>query len=272
MMIPCHLYGDKDALEALRRRVHLALRNPTQGHIMTLNGKRIVVLGGSSGIGLAVAHAAAREGASLVIVSSNRSRVDAALKSLPNDAEGHAADLSSEAAIQVLFATLGGFDHLAYTAGENLRLASLDVLDLEWARGFFDVRYWGALAAVKYGATQIRPGGSVTLTSGLAGRRPHAGWSVASSICGAIEGLTRALAVELAPIRVNIVSPGVVKSPLWGAMPQADREALYSDMAEKLLLRHVGEPEELAQSYLYLMKQTYGTGQVIGVDGGGALI
>lgn len=239
---------------------------------MTLNGKSIVVLGGSSGIGLAVAREAAREGASPVIVSSNRTRVDAALKSLPDGAEGHAADLGSDASIRALFAELGSFDHLVYTAGENLLLATLDNLDLDWARGFFGVRYWGALAAVKHGAPHIRPGGSITLTSGLAAARPHAGWSVASSICGAMEGLTRALAVELAPIRVNIVSPGVVKSPLWDAMPQAEREALYSGMAERLPVRHVGEPEELAQSYLYLMKQTYGTGQVIGVDGGGALI
>jgi NAD(P)-dependent dehydrogenase (short-subunit alcohol dehydrogenase family) len=134
------------------------------------------------------------------------------------------------------------------------------------------VRYWGAFAAVKYAVPHIRPGGSITLTSGLASTRPHAGWSVASSICGAMEGLTRALAVELAPIRVNIVSPGVVKSPLWVALPATEREALYAGMADKLLLRHVGEPDELAQSYLYLMRQTYGTGQVIGVDGGGALI
>ena len=87
-----------------------------------------------------------------------------------------------------------------------------------------------------------------------------------------MEGLTRALAVELAPIRVNIVSPGVVKSPLWDGMPAAEREALYAGMADRLLLRHVGEPEEVAESYLYLMRQTYGTGQVIGVDGGGALV
>jgi len=243
-----------------------------RGDIMTLNGKRIVVLGGSSGIGLAVAQAAAREGGSLVIASSNRARVDAALKNLPDGAEGHAVDLSSEAAIQSLFAALGGFDHLAYTAGENLQLATLNELDLDWARGFFAVRYWGALAATKHGAPFIRPGGSVTLTSGLAGTRPRAGWSVASSICGAMEGLTRALAVELAPVRINIVSPGVVKSPLWDAMPQDEREALYAGMAEKLLVKHVGEPEELAESYLYLMKQSYGTGQVIGVDGGGALV
>ena len=239
---------------------------------MTLNGKRLVLLGGSSGIGLAVAQAAAREGAALVIVSSNRARVDAALKSLPAGTQGHAVDLGSEAAIQALFAELGGFDHLAYTAGENLQLATLDKLDLDWAHGFFGIRYWGALTAAKHGAPFIRPGGSITFTSGLAATRPHAGWSVASSICGAMEGLTRALAVELAPVRVNIVSPGVVKSPLWDAMPQAERDALYAGMAEKLLLKHVGEPEELAESYLYLMKQTYGTGQVIGADGGGALV
>src|SRR5580658_748816 len=102
----------------------------TREIVMTLNGKRIVVLGGSSGIGQAVAQAAAREGATLVIASSNRARVDAALKTLPANAEGHAVDLGSEAAIAALFAKLGDFDHLAYTAGENLRLANLDKLDM----------------------------------------------------------------------------------------------------------------------------------------------
>jgi NAD(P)-dependent dehydrogenase (short-subunit alcohol dehydrogenase family) len=271
-MILCHLYSDKDALEATRYRAHLPVRNNFPEIIMTLNGKRIVVLGGSSGIGQAVAQAAAQEGAALVIASSNRVRVDAALKTLPANAEGQAVDLGSEAAIAALFARLGGFDHLVYTAGENLQLANLDKLDMDWARGFFGIRYWGAFAAVKYGAPHVRPGGSITLTSGLASTRPHAGWSVASSICSAMEGLTRALAVELAPVRVNIVRPGVVKSPLWDAMPVAEREALYAGMADKLLLKHVGEPVEVAESYLYLMKQTYGTGQVIGVDGGGALV
>jgi NAD(P)-dependent dehydrogenase (short-subunit alcohol dehydrogenase family) len=87
-----------------------------------------------------------------------------------------------------------------------------------------------------------------------------------------MEGLTRALAVELAPLRVNIVSPGVVKTPLWGNMAEADRAALYRQMGDKLLVGHAGEPEEIAEAYLYLMRQTYGTGQVIVVDGGGALV
>jgi len=87
--------------------------------------------------------------------------------------------------------------------------------DVAAARDFFALRYWGAFMAAKYGSDHIRPGGSIVFTSGLAGLRPHVGWSLGASICAAMEGLTRALAVELAPIRVNIVSPGVVKSPLW---------------------------------------------------------
>jgi NAD(P)-dependent dehydrogenase (short-subunit alcohol dehydrogenase family) len=126
--------------------------------------------------------------------------------------------------------------------------------------------------AAKYGSGHIRPGGSIVFTSGLAGWRPHAGWSLGASICAAMEGLTRALAVELAPTRVNIVSPGVVKSPLWANMTTADRDALYRQTAAKLPVAHIGEVEEIAEAYLYLMRQTYGTGEVLRVDGGGAIV
>jgi NAD(P)-dependent dehydrogenase (short-subunit alcohol dehydrogenase family) len=239
---------------------------------MTLEGKRIVVLGGSSGIGLAIAQAAGAEGAKVVIASSNQGRVNEALKSLPASAEGHAADLGSEAAIKALFERIGDFDHLAYTAADKLQLNTVAETDLTKARKFFELRYWGALAAVKYASPHIRPGGSIVLTSGLAGLRPHPGWALGASVCCAMEGLTRALAVELAPIRVNIVAPGVVVSPLWDDMTKEAREALYRQMAERLLVRHAGETEEVAQSYLYLMRQTFGTGTVLRVDGGGALV
>jgi NAD(P)-dependent dehydrogenase (short-subunit alcohol dehydrogenase family) len=239
---------------------------------MTLEGKRIVVLGGSSGIGLAIAQAAGAEGAKVIIASSNQGRVNAALKNLPADAEGHAADLGSEAAIKALFDRIGDFDHLVYTAADKLQLNRVAETDLTKARKFFELRYWGALAAVKYATPHIRPGGSIVLTSGLAGLRPHPGWALGASVCSAMEGLTRALAVELAPIRVNIVAPGVVVSPLWDDMTKEEREALYRQMAERLLVRHAGETEEVAQSYLYLMRQTFGTGTVLRVDGGGALV
>jgi NAD(P)-dependent dehydrogenase (short-subunit alcohol dehydrogenase family) len=220
---------------------------------------------------LATAQAAAREGASVVIASSRKARVDEALKSLPG-AEGHALDLSDERAVKNFFAALGAFDHLVFTAGENLQLGKLADTDVEAARRFFDLRYWGAFMAAKYGSSTIRPGGSIVFTSGLAGQRPHAGWALGASICSAMEGLTRALAVELAPLRVNIVSPGVVRSPLWDNMTEADRAALYRQMEEHLLVGHVGETEEVAEAYLYLMRQTYGTGHVLVVDGGGALV
>jgi NAD(P)-dependent dehydrogenase (short-subunit alcohol dehydrogenase family) len=239
---------------------------------LTFEGKRIVVLGGSSGIGLATAQAAAKDGASVVIASSRRTRVDQALATLPAGGEGHALDLADEAAVQALFAMLGSFDHLVFTAGEALQLGSLASTDVEAARSFFGLRYWGAFLAAKYGSGSIRPGGSIVFTSGLAGKRPQAGWALAASICSAMEGLTRALAVELVPIRVNIVCPGVVKSPLWAAMGEADRAAIYRQTAEKLPVGHVGETEEIAEAYLYLMRQTYGTGQVLVVDGGAALV
>ncbi|MGB9014993.1 MAG: SDR family oxidoreductase [Methylovirgula sp.] len=174
---------------------------------MTLREKRIVVLGGSSGIGLATAQAAAREGASVVIASSRRARVEEALATLPAGAEGHALDVSDETALKHLFARLGVFDHLVFTAGESLQLGKLVNTEMAAARRFFDLRYWGAFMAAKYGSGSIRPGGSIVFTSGLAGARPHPGWALGASICSAMEGLTRALAVELAPIRVNIVCP-----------------------------------------------------------------
>jgi NAD(P)-dependent dehydrogenase (short-subunit alcohol dehydrogenase family) len=239
---------------------------------MTLSGQRIIVLGGSSGIGLATAQASARDGANVVIVSSRKDRIDAALASLPAGSEGHAADLADENAIRALFARLGAFDHLVFTAGETLQLGPIATTDLDTARRFFALRYWGAYCAAKFGCAGIRAGGSIVFTSGIAAQRPHPGWSLGASICAAMEGLTRALAVELAPIRVNIVSPGVVQTPLWGNMTDADRDALYRQIADKLPVKHVGTAEEIAQAYLYLMRQSYGTGQVIVVDGGAVLV
>ena len=103
-------------------------------------------------------------------------------------------------------------------------------------------RDWAALAAVKYGSKNIRKGGSIVLTTGVAGQRPHKGWVVAASVCGTIEALTRALALELAPIRVNAVSPGVVRTNLWQNMTAEGREHLYESVDNSLPVGRVGEP------------------------------
>jgi NAD(P)-dependent dehydrogenase (short-subunit alcohol dehydrogenase family) len=229
---------------------------------MTLKDKRIVVLGGTSGIGLAVAEAAATDGA----------RVTRALTTLPTSAEGHVLDLSNALAIEAFFHAVGPFDHLVYTAGESLKLSPLAEGDIAGAHRFFELRYWGALMAARWGHRQIRAGGSIVFTSGVAGARPGPGWSIAASICGAVEGLTRALAVELAPLRVNIVSSGVVRTPLWREMPEEARESLYASEALRLPVGHVADAREVAEDYLYLMRQTFATGRTLVIDGGGLLV
>jgi NAD(P)-dependent dehydrogenase (short-subunit alcohol dehydrogenase family) len=236
-----------------------------------LSEKRIVVLGGSSGIGLAVAHQVVAGGARAIIASSNADRVKQAVATLDGKADGHTLDLSSERDIQTFFQKIGDFDHLAFTAGDTLQLNELVATDLTKARHAFELRYWAALAAVKYAIPHIRKDGSIVLTTGVAGRRPHKGWTVAASICGTIEALTRALAVELAPIRVNAVCPGVVRTDLWKNMQDQDREAMYENAGKHLLVGRVGEASEIARTYLFLMQEGYSTGQTIVVDGGAAL-
>ena len=238
---------------------------------MSINKQRVVILGGTSGIGLAVATAALAEGAEVVVASRSQARVDEALATLGSGPEGQVIDTVSEGAIRDFFEHVLPFDHLVYTAGEALQLLTLDA-DLSTLRTFFEVRYWGALAAVKYGHSRIRAGGSIVLTSGTAAARPMgAGWVAASSICAAMEGMTRATAIELKPLRVNSVAPGVVRTPLWSGMTEADQQSLFAYEAVRLPVGHAGDPAEIAAAYLYLMGQTYVTGQVLHVDGGGLL-
>jgi NAD(P)-dependent dehydrogenase (short-subunit alcohol dehydrogenase family) len=237
-----------------------------------LHNKRVVILGGSSGIGLAVAEQTASQGAKLVIASSNSERVQKAVEKLEGNAQGHTLDLTDESAVENFFAKLGAFDHLVFTAGDELRLHDLAATDLQQARGAFELRYWAALAAVKYGSKSIRKGGSIVLTTGVAGQRPHKGWVVAASVCGTIEALTRALALELAPIRVNAVSPGVVRTNLWQNMTAAERERLYESVGSSLPVGRVGEAHDIAQAYLFLMQEEFSTGQTLVVDGGTVLV
>lgn len=237
-----------------------------------LHDQRIVLVGGTSGIGFATARAAVAAGASVVVASSNRQRVDRAAAALGERAEGHVIDLGDEAAVGTLFERLGNFDHLVYSAGDALQIGRLADTGFDAVRKAFDIRLFGAIAATKHAIPHLRPGGSVVLTGGVASLRPQKGWTAVASICGAMEGFMRALAVELAPIRVNLVSPGLVKTPLWDGMPESQREALYAASGASLPVGRVGEADDIAQAYLYLMSNRYATGQAVVVDGGGVLV
>jgi NAD(P)-dependent dehydrogenase (short-subunit alcohol dehydrogenase family) len=235
------------------------------------DNKRVVIVGGSSGIGFAVAEKVGLQGADVVIVSSNAERVEEAIRSIGGKARGQAVDVSDEKAVEGFFTNLGAFDHLVFTAGDSLQLHGLADTDLKQARHAFELRYWSALAAVKYGSPHIRKEGSIVLTTGIAGQRPQKGWVIAASVCGTIEALTRALAVELAPIRINAVSPGVVRTNLWQNMGAAEREHLYETVGNSIPLGRVGEASEIARAYLFLMQEGFSTGQTVVVDGGTVL-
>ena len=240
---------------------------------MSLKDKRIVVIGGSSGIGLAVAEGALREGAQVTVSSSQQATVDKGLARLKG-AEGAVADVKDEEQLAKLFARVGNFDHLVYTAGDwgGPRRGPLESLDLKEASAIFTVRFWGALAAVKQAKKHLAPNGSITLTDGMIAHRPTKGSVVATGMAGGIEHMTRALAVELAPLRVNAVCPGAIHTEIWNAIPEAQRADRLREMGQRVPLKRIGEPGEVAEAYLYLMRAGYTTGQVLYVDGGQSVV
>ena len=242
----------------------------------SLRGQKVVVIGGTSGIGFAVAEAARDEGAAVVVASSSAAKVEAAVKRLNGDgvsaAEGSPLNIRDETAVAAFFERVGAFDHLVYTAGDwPLRPALTgpsDEWDIAGAGAVFEVRFWGALTAIKHGARFIAPEGSITLTDGVVAHRPRKGAAVSAAMAGAVEHVVRSLAVELAPVRVNGVCPGLVVTEALGDAP----EERVREMTKRQPLARGGTPAELAEAYLYLMRGTYTTGQVLIVDGGRTLV
>lgn len=243
---------------------------------MRFKDKHIVILGGTSGIGLAVARASLEEGAFVSVASNRQKSVEKACADLAArfsaNFKAQAVNVASEDALENFFEGVGAFDHLVFTAGEDLPLGPIADKNLNEARERFDVRFWGALASAKHGVRSIREGGSITLTSGFSSSRPRSGWTMQASIQSAVEGLTRALAVELAPVRVNAVSPGLTRTPRWNSWSESFRNQVYQEEEKRLPVGRIGEAADLATAYLYLMENSFATGTVILVDGGGALV
>lgn len=240
-----------------------------------LSGRRVVVIGGSSGIGFAVAARAMEAGAQVVIGSSDGDKVDAAVARLGRQASGSAVDVRDESSLAAFFAGVGAFDHLAFTAGDWGAFRAprpMAELDLGSAGDIFSVRFWGAVASVKHALGGIAADGSVTVTNGVVAHRPRKQAALSTAMAGAVEHLTRALAVDLAPIRVNAVCPGLILTEVWSDMPEDRREEQLRRMTASQPLPRAGLPAEVAEAYLYLMAGSYSTGQVLIVDGGRTLV
>lgn len=238
---------------------------------MKLEGKQVLVIGGSSGIGFAVAKAALEQGARVTIASSSAGKLADAMQRL-GGGDGTVLDVCSESAVEAFFAETRSIDHIVFTAADwgPVDQHEFADTDLEKAAQLFEVRFWGALRVAKHGAKRVPPGGSITLTNGMAAHRPDKGMATSAAMAGAVEHLVLGLAVELAPIRVNAVCPGAIHTEAFDAVPPEFREFQEARLSEQLLPR-VGTPAECAEAYLYLMRGSYTTGQVLRVEGGWSL-
>jgi NAD(P)-dependent dehydrogenase (short-subunit alcohol dehydrogenase family) len=207
----------------------------------------------------------------VTIASSDKGRLDTALAGLPDSCKGAVVDTRSEADIAALFTQVGELNHLVYTAGDGVRPRPISDLSLDEARQQFEVRFWGTIAAVKHATPRLRSGGSIVLTSGTIGVRPMPGAALVAASASATEGLTRGLAVELAPIRVNAVRAGAIRTPMWDRFPEPQREAMFTALAERTLTKTIGEADQIAAAHLYLMENSFVTGTVLTADGGSIL-
>jgi len=235
----------------------------------TLNGAKVVVIGGASGVGFGVAAAAQMAGAEVVVGSSQASRVQAAAEKLGRGASGHTVDVKDEASVAAFFEAAGPFDHLVFTAGDwGHMFGATRELDIEASKARLEVRFWGAARAAKYAIRQIAKAGSITLTGGMLAHRPMPGAPLTTASAHTTEGLAMGLARDLAPVRVNAVCLGLIMSEQVRNMG----EAMIKGFTANLPLPRGGTVEEAAEAYLYLMRATYVTGQVVRVDGGGSLV
>jgi NAD(P)-dependent dehydrogenase (short-subunit alcohol dehydrogenase family) len=240
-----------------------------------LKGGTVIVVGGSSGLGRATALATLQQGARVVIASRELRHLEATRQALLDEVPGAAVDtrvidMRDEAAIAAWFADMptGSITHLVMSASEAVHGAFTE-LETREARTLFDSKFWGPYTVAKHAAAKIADGGSITFFSGVLSRRPGVNCSGLGAVNAAIEGLTRALALELGPrLRVNCCSPGMIDTEAYASLAPEARERMYRATGDSLPVGRVGHAEEVAQAVVYLMINGFTTGHVLDVDGG----
>ena len=228
----------------------------------------MLVLGGTSGIGLAAAQAAAAEGARVTVASRSADKVKAATATIGGGASGVPLDTTSDAALEAFFSTQPEWDHIVVSVAAG-RSAGIHDMTLQDAYGNMNAKFWTAYKTAKL--AKITPEGSLTLVSGYLSQRPNKDALLQGCINAALESLGRGLALALAPVRVNTVSPGLIDTPIRAAMPADRKKAMLDHAAATLPARRVGQAEDVADAILMLMTNPFTTGSTLFVDGGGMI-
>ncbi|MBI6137600.1 SDR family oxidoreductase [Serratia sp. TSA_7] len=237
----------------------------------SLNRQKLVIIGGNSGIGAAVAYAAVANGASVVLASRRSGCMQHYQPADGGNLRVMQADVTDENSLRALFAEVGEFDHLVFTAGPAVQAKLLADTDFDKAQANFDVKLWGALRAIQAALPTLSPKGSITLTSGQLSRKYLSGQLIKTGINAALEAIGKQLAKELAPRRVNVVSPGVTVTEAYDALGAEQRQAMFAKISAGLPVGRVGQAADVAAGYLLAMENGFITGSVIDIDGGGLL-
>ena len=226
-----------------------------------------MVVGGSSGIGLSTAELAKREGADVIVASRSAAKLDPIAERL--NAIAIPADVTDDKSVANLFRSSGPVDHVIVTAAQ-LRSGPFRTVAMEDVRSTFEGKFWGAWRVAR--AAEFRAGGSLTLVSGFLSVRPRPNSAIVSAANAALEALSRALALELAPLRVNCVSPGIIDTPIRAAMPEEARKEMLAKTAASLPIGRVGLGEDVAQQIVAFMTNGFMTGSTIYLDGGALVV
>lgn len=235
---------------------------------MKLEAKKVLVVGGTTGMGFAIAKAAIEEGAEVVIASRSKDKVNSAVKKLGEKAVGIAADATNEEDIAKMWNLAGQIDHLVI-ASASIRSVGFLGSNINDAQYSMDSKFWGPYRIIQN--AKIANDGSIILISGLAGRKPSASSAVLSAINSAVEAFGRALALELKPIRVNTICPGTINTEFWETVPINIKDKMFEDARTKLPVGRVGEAIDIANAAIALMTNSFITGIILDVDGGGLL-
>ena len=238
----------------------------------SLSGQKVVIVGGTSGMGLGAARAALDAGADVVVASRRPPGSPARIGPEMDRFEHAVVDITDEASIRQLFDSLGQLDHLLVTATPPAGDRAFLQQDLKAAQAIMNGKFFGSWACARYAAPRMRAGGSITFLTGGAAVRPRAGIATLTATFAAVEALSQALALELGPVRVNTLRPGVIDSDMWNFLDEAAREKLRQKVRETFPVRRIGTIEDVGHAAVFLMTNPYVTGAVLEISGGETLV